>query len=78
MDPSQQDQLPSMDFSFGRTPSQIEKKKKPEEIAADRVKQTFNMAREGEADDLKRKREDYAVQLRKKQKEEFFKAKRTI
>jgi Importin beta binding domain len=35
------------------------------------------MARGGEADELKRKREDYAVQLRKKQREEMFKAKRT-
>ena len=35
------------------------------------------MARENEADELKRKREDFAVQLRKKNKEEMFKAKRT-
>lgn len=64
-------------FNIGKSNTHQEKKKKPEEIAAERVKQTFNMARENEAEDLKRKREDYAVQLRKKQKEEMFRAKRT-
>jgi len=73
----QQPNEPSGLFNLGKSNTHQEKKKKPEEIAADRVKQTFNMARENKAEDLKKKREDYAVQLRKKQKEEMFKAKRT-
>lgn len=44
------------------------KTKKPEEVAEQRIKDTFNIAAGSskENDELKRKREDYAVQLRKK------------
>ena len=44
------------------------KTKKPEEVGEERIKSTFNIAGGStkEHDELKRKREDYAVQLRKK------------
>jgi hypothetical protein len=41
---------------------QDKKKKKGENAAEERIKQTFNLAGSGkEQDELKRKREDYAV-----------------
>ncbi len=43
------------------------KKKKTESHVEERIKQTFNLAGSAkEQDELKRKREDFAVQLRKK------------
>ena len=44
--------------------------------AEQRIKETFNLGGGDHGDELKRKREDYAVQLRKKNREEMFKQKR--
>lgn len=59
----------TQDFAFGRSakPDGDKKKKKnAEELAEERLKQTFNVgAGAKDNDELKRKREDFAVQLRK-------------
>lgn len=77
MDPSQtQQQQTTADqssgnlFNIGRTVEADKKKKNPEKQVEERIKQTFNIAGgdKDQQDELKRKREDYAVQLRKKKK----------
>ena len=56
-------------FQLGRSStSEADKKKKNLNRAEEHIKSTFNFATAGEQDDLKRKREEYAVQLRKKKK----------
>jgi len=53
----------------GANPQQDKhKKKKPEQIGESRMQQTFNVQGSKDHDDLKRKREEYAVNLRKKKK----------
>ena len=61
------------DFVMGKsTKADKEKKKtkKAEEVGEERIKSTFNLAGASskDHDELKRKREDFAVQLRKKKK----------
>jgi nucleosome binding factor SPN SPT16 subunit len=72
-----------VDFVMGKSkqPEKDKKKaKKPEEVGEERIKSTFNIAGASskDHDELKRKREDFAVQLRKKKKEEMFKKKRAF
>ena len=56
-------------FQLGRSSTtEADKKKKNLNRAEEHIKSTFNFATAGEQDDLKRKREEYAVQLRKKKK----------
>ena len=61
----QQQQVPSADgFQLGRSAvTELDKKKKKlENHAEERIKQTFNLAGSAkEQEDLKRKREEYAV-----------------
>lgn len=53
----------------GKTDDKQKKKKKNENVAEDRIKEHFNLnASNKDHDELKRKREDFAVQLRKKKK----------
>lgn len=57
-----------VDFSIGKSDKDQGKSKVKglDEIAEERMKQTFNVGGgTKDVDDLKRKREDYAVQLRK-------------
>lgn len=66
-------------FQLGKVASSAEadKKKKKQIDAEQRIKDTFNLGgTSDQADELKRRREDYAVQLRKKNREEMFKQKR--
>lgn len=63
------------EFSLGKVQNKggqaNNKKKKPEDIGADRMKEVFNVGGGGkgtEHEDLKRKREEFAVQIRKKKK----------
>jgi hypothetical protein len=55
-------------FTFGKsTTSASDKKKGKHDHAEQRIKETFNIGGGAEHhEDLKRKREDFAVQLRKK------------
>jgi hypothetical protein len=51
-------------FSMGKdTKADADKKtkKKPEQVAEERLKETFNLGGVAGGDDLKRKREDFAV-----------------
>ncbi|CDW72241.1 importin subunit alpha-1-like [Stylonychia lemnae] len=69
------------DFAFGRSnKGEADKKKKTaDELAEERLKQTYNVGGGSkDNDDLKRKREDFAVQLRKNKREEMFKQKRAF
>ena len=53
----------------GKNETDKKKKKKNENIAEERIKQTYNLsAPTKDQDELKRKREEFAVQLRKKKK----------
>jgi hypothetical protein len=57
-----------VDFAIGRSDTQTQKPKvkNMDELAEERMRQTFNVgAGTKDNEDLKRKREDYAVQLRK-------------
>ena len=69
-------------FQLGKVTSGADadkKKKKHGDHAEQRIKETFNLGGSSDqADELKRRREDYAVQLRKKNREEMFKQKRAF
>jgi hypothetical protein len=54
------------DFSIGQSDNDKNKKNAPQ-TAEERIKETYGIAADAH-DDLKRKREEYAVQLRKKKK----------
>jgi hypothetical protein len=58
-------------FMFGKASSSaLDKKKKlkPEQVGEERMHQVFNASSNKDHDDLKRKRESYAIELRKKKK----------
>ena len=60
-------------FTFGKSTTSLnDKKKAKHDHAEQRIKETFNIGGSSEHhDDLKRKREDFAVQLRKKNRYEL-------
>ena len=58
-------------FVIGKSSSSaVDKKKmlKPEQVGEERMHQTFNATGNRDHEDLKRKRESYAIELRKKKK----------
>ena len=64
--PTQEVQVPLEEplFSMGKdAKAEADKKtkKKPEQVAEDRLKETFNLGGVAGGEDLKRKREDFAV-----------------